>query len=89
MKKTEIECVHVKLPAYRKRSLYIYELLDGQTLYLCPDCNMMLAGKVMEQLAIEVFVDKPEWNNNKSYELIKREESKICQKKKKIRKKKK
>lgn len=88
MKKINIECVHVNLSKYKDRSIYIYELPDKQTIYLCPDCNMILAGKIMEQLATEVFLDVPKWSeeNNK---LNDKEESKKCLKKKIQKKKKK
>ena len=86
MKKTEIECMHVKLPEYRHKSIYIYELPDKQTIYLCPDCNMNLAAGIMKQIAVEVFVDRPEWIDD---ELIEREEYKKCKKKIKIKQKKK
>ena len=85
MKKTEIECAHVNLPAYKNKSIYIYELPSKQTLSLCPDCHMVLAGKVMQQLATEVFLGNPPWVDVK---LTEKEESEQWKKKKKTTKKK-
>jgi hypothetical protein len=40
---------------------YFYPLSSGLTLRLCPDCNFILAGEILKQLAYEVFMEK----NNK------------------------
>lgn len=83
MKKIDIECRHINLPEEKKRSLYIYELPQKQTITLCPDCNMVLAGQIMQQLATEVFLDIPILDIPNT---IKMEESEKCQKKTKKKK---
>jgi len=47
-----MECKH-----HRKEGEgYHYKLSSGEELWLCRDCNMILAGELMKQLAIEVFI---------------------------------
>jgi len=49
----KIQCKHIN---EKDEKIYIYELQKGTELWLCKDCNMSLAGEIMKQLAIEVFV---------------------------------
>jgi len=48
-----IECKHKK---ELKEGGYHYDIGYYQELWLCKYCNMNLAGEIMKQLAIEVFV---------------------------------
>ena len=48
-----IECKHKK---ELKEGGYHYNIGYDQELWLCKYCNMNLAGEIMKQLAIEVFV---------------------------------
>jgi len=52
----KIHCKHAEKETKKGESGYCYELQSGTELWLCKDCNMSLAGEVMKQLAIEVFV---------------------------------
>ena len=54
-----IQCKHVDLKKNQGRSIYIYDIGDKQKLWLCPDCNMNLAGEIARQQAIEVFLHNP------------------------------
>jgi len=47
-----MECKHHK----KEGEGYNYDLSDGEEVWLCRDCHMILAGEIMKQLAIEVFV---------------------------------
>ena len=40
----------------RACSCNVYPIDDDQELCLCPECNMVLASKVLEQLALETFL---------------------------------
>jgi hypothetical protein len=53
----EIKCEH-----YDKedKESYTYELDEDTELNLCEHCNMNLAGEIMKQLALEVFLPQVE-----------------------------
>lgn len=51
-----MQCKHISQKKHKDRGIYIYELIDKDTISLCPDCNMILAEQIMQQLATEVFV---------------------------------
>jgi len=48
-----MECIHLNGD---DDEIYIYPISDGQELCLCKNCNMMLASKILEQLALETFL---------------------------------
>ena len=50
-----MECKHANTKKDNDESIYIYSLGDEE-LTLCPQCNMILAGEILKQLATEVFV---------------------------------
>lgn len=49
IKSGEIKCSHYKGEGYH------YNISDKETLLLCDQCNLNLAGEVMKQMATEVF----------------------------------
>jgi len=54
----EIECKHKE--RLKEEGGYSYDIGDSQELTLCDVCNMNLAGEIMKQLALEVFMHKNE-----------------------------
>lgn len=54
---TDLQCIHVDMKKHKDKSIYIYKISSKQDVILCPDCNMILAGGIMKQLATEVFLD--------------------------------
>ena len=40
-----------------KKDGYMYEINDKETLFLCEQCNLNLAGEIAKQQAIEVFAN--------------------------------
>jgi len=53
MEKYSMECIHI---TDNNPEGYIYPIDEDQELCLCPECNMILASKVLEQLALETFI---------------------------------
>ena len=53
-KKYSLECKHIQKDDYE--NIYIYPIDDEQELCLCTQCNMILASKMLEQLALETFL---------------------------------
>jgi len=47
-----MECKHQK----NEGEGYHYDLSEGEELWLCKTCNMLLAGELMKQMATEVFI---------------------------------
>jgi len=47
-----MKCKHHK----KEAEGYDYKLSDGEELWLCKQCHLILAEKLLGQLAIEVFV---------------------------------
>lgn len=56
-RKKDIQCDHVanEFESYNG-DVYIYPLSPGQDICLCKDCHRELASKIMEQLAMEMFL---------------------------------
>jgi len=58
-KKSDIECIHLsskeKINTYDD-DVYIYPINKEQDICLCRDCNRELASKIMEQMALEMFI---------------------------------
>jgi len=48
---TKMKCKHYK------KDGYMYEINDKETLFLCEQCNLNLAGEIAKQQAIEVFAN--------------------------------
>jgi len=55
----DIMCKHVEMKKYEDRGLYIYHINSKQSIMLCEDCNMDLAGEMARQQAMEVFMHGP------------------------------
>lgn len=53
-KEYSLECKHIQDNDYD--DIYIYPIDDEQELCLCKQCNMILASKMLEQLALEIFL---------------------------------
>lgn len=51
--KYTMECIHLNGD---DDEVYIYPIDDDQDICLCKQCNMTLAGKILEQMAIETFM---------------------------------
>ena len=55
----EISCKHANInEEATDESVYIYDIGSDQELYLCPSCNMNLAGEIAKQQAVETFLPK-------------------------------
>ena len=53
----DIQCIHLsKNLDSCDDTVYIYPLSPGQDICLCSDCNRNLASKIMEQMALEMFL---------------------------------
>ena len=53
----DIQCIHlIDILSDYNDDVYIYPLNNDQDIHLCKQCNMNLASKIMEQLALEMFL---------------------------------
>lgn len=50
----EMSCTHFNKNKCNEE--YIYDISKTESLSLCKECHMILASKIMEQLALEVFL---------------------------------
>ena len=49
----KIKCKHIKKT---NKEIYIYQINKEEEIYLCPACNINLAGEIVKQWAIETFL---------------------------------
>ena len=70
MKNKKVKQIDVSCP-HHKGDGYNYEMSEGVVLWLCPSCNLNLAGEVAKQQAIETFLPvikmNEEWGNSYTY----------------------
>ena len=54
--KDDIYCKHLTDQEEYKGDTYLYPICKDQDICLCKECNMILASKIMEQMALEMFL---------------------------------